>query len=57
VQAQSIVNKRTLEEHDPDKRQQNLDNLRRMAGDPKLHRDFVRRSSLIAMLRSAEAIE
>jgi 2-polyprenyl-6-methoxyphenol hydroxylase-like FAD-dependent oxidoreductase len=57
VQAQSIANKRTLEERDPDKRRQNLDNLRRMADDPKLHHDFVRRSSLIAMLRSAEAIE
>jgi 3-(3-hydroxy-phenyl)propionate hydroxylase len=57
VQAQSIANKRTLEERDPEKRRQILDNMRRVAGDPKLHRDFVRRSSLIAMLRSAEAIE
>jgi 3-(3-hydroxy-phenyl)propionate hydroxylase len=57
VQAQSIANKRTLEERDPDKRKQILDNMRRTAADPKLHRDFVRRSSLIAMLRSAEAIE
>ncbi len=56
VQAQSIANKRTLEERDPAKRQQNLDNLRRMANDPKQHYDFVRRSSLIAMLKSAEAI-
>jgi 3-(3-hydroxy-phenyl)propionate hydroxylase len=57
VQAQSIANKRTLEERDPQKRRQNLDNLRRIADDPKQHREFVRRSSLIAMLRSAEAIE
>jgi 3-(3-hydroxy-phenyl)propionate hydroxylase len=57
VQAQSIANKRTLEERDTEKRRQNLDNLRRMADDPKQHLDFVRRSSLIAMLRSAEAIE
>jgi 3-(3-hydroxy-phenyl)propionate hydroxylase len=57
VQAQSIANKRTLEERDAEKRRQNLDNLRRMADDPKQHLDFVRRSSLIAMLRSAEAIE
>jgi 3-(3-hydroxy-phenyl)propionate hydroxylase len=57
VQAQSIANKRTLEERDPEQRRQILDNMRRVAGDPTLHRDFVRRSSLIAMLRSAEAIE
>src|SRR5271166_1748467 len=57
VQAQSIANKRTLEERDPEKRRHNLDDLRRVAGDPKQHHEFVRRSSLIAMLRSAEAIE
>jgi 3-(3-hydroxy-phenyl)propionate hydroxylase len=56
VQAQSIANKRTLEQRDPGERRQALDNMRRIAGDPRLHRDFVRRSSLIAMLRSAEAI-
>jgi 3-(3-hydroxy-phenyl)propionate hydroxylase len=57
VQAQSIANKRTLEERDPEKRRQALDNLRRVANDPKQHHEFVRKSSLIAMLRSAEAIE
>jgi 3-(3-hydroxy-phenyl)propionate hydroxylase len=57
VQAQSIANKRTLEERDPEKRRENLDNLRRMAGDPKQHHEFVRRASLIAMLERAEAIE
>jgi 3-(3-hydroxy-phenyl)propionate hydroxylase len=56
VQAQSIANKRTLEERDPEKRRQILDTMRRTAADPKLHHDFVRRGSLIAMLRSAEAI-
>jgi 3-(3-hydroxy-phenyl)propionate hydroxylase len=57
VQAQSIANKRTLEERDPDKRRQALDNLRRMAADPKQHHEFVRKSSLIAMLKRADAIE
>ena len=57
MQAQSIANKRTLEERDPDKRRQAFDNLRRMADDPKQHREFVRKSSLIAMLKRAEAIE
>ncbi len=56
VQAQSIANKRVLEERDPDKRRQNLDNLRRVAEDRKLHHEFVRKSSLLAMLQSAEAI-
>jgi 3-(3-hydroxy-phenyl)propionate hydroxylase len=56
VQAQSIANKRMLEERDPDKRRHNIDNLRRVAEDPKHHYDFVRRASLIAMLHSAEAI-
>lgn len=57
VQAQSIANKKTLEERDPKVRAANLDNLRRMAADPKAHRDFVMRSSLIAMLRKSETIE
>ncbi len=57
VQAQSIANKRMLEERDPEKRRQNLEHLRRVADDPKQHYEFVRKSSLIAMLRSAEAIE
>jgi 3-(3-hydroxy-phenyl)propionate hydroxylase len=57
VQAQSIANKRTLEERDPELRQKTLDNLRRMAADPVQHRDFVLRSSLIAMKRKADLIE
>lgn len=56
VQAQSIANKRTLEERDPNIRQQNLDCLRRMAADPVQHRDFGPGSSLIAMARKAEEI-
>lgn len=57
VQAQSIANKRTLEESDPKVRATNLENLRRMAANPDQHRDFVLRSSLIAMYRKAETIE
>jgi 3-(3-hydroxy-phenyl)propionate hydroxylase len=57
VQAQSIANKRTLEERDPQIRQENLDRLRRMAADPVQHHDFVLRSSLIAMARKAEEIQ
>jgi 3-(3-hydroxy-phenyl)propionate hydroxylase len=57
VQAQSIANKRTLEESDPKVRATNLENLRRMAANREQHRDFVLRSSLIAMYRKAETIE
>jgi 3-(3-hydroxy-phenyl)propionate hydroxylase len=57
VQAQSIANKRTLEERNPKVRATNLENLRRMAANPAQHRDFVLRSSLIAMYRKAETIE
>ncbi len=56
VQAQSIANKRTLEERDPAVRANNLDNLRRMAADPQAHKDFVMRSSLIAMKRRADEL-
>ena len=56
VQAQSIANKKTLEEREPAQRQAALDNLRRIAGDPAAHREFVLRSSLIAMFRKAAEI-
>ena len=57
VQAQSIANKRMLEESDPAKRKANLDNLRAIAADPDKHLDFVRRSSLIAMLEKSRTIQ
>ncbi|MSP80868.1 MAG: hypothetical protein EXR02_07380 [Rhodospirillales bacterium] len=57
VQAQSIANKRMLEERDPAARKANLDNLRAIAADPDKHLDFVRRSSLIAMLEKSRTIQ
>ena len=57
VQAQSIANKRTLEERDPELRRQAFDNLRRIAADPAAHREFVLRGSLIGMQRRADDIE
>ncbi len=57
VQAQSIANKRTLEERDPEQRRKALDNLRQLAANPETHRDFVRRSALIAMKNKADEIE
>jgi 3-(3-hydroxy-phenyl)propionate hydroxylase len=56
VQAQSIANKRMLEERDPATRKANLDNLRSIAADPDKHLEFVRRSSLIAMLEKSKTI-
>src|SRR5712691_3044299 len=54
TQAQTIRNKRLLAEQDPAIRKRNNEQLRRTAEDPKLARDFLLRSSLIASLREAE---
>jgi 3-(3-hydroxy-phenyl)propionate hydroxylase len=57
VQAQSIQNKKALEEKDPAVRRKNLDNLRRASEDLTLHKQFLMRSSLLDSLRSANAVE
>ncbi len=57
VQAQSVQNKNALSEKDFFKRRDHLDMLRRTAEDPELHRKFLRRSSLIDSLASANAVE
>jgi 3-(3-hydroxy-phenyl)propionate hydroxylase len=57
VQAQSVQNKNALSEKDSLKRREHLDMLRRTAEDPVLHRQFLRRSSLIDSLASANAVE
>ena len=56
VQSQSIANKRLLEERDAKIRAQNLAALRETAADPKRARDFLLRSSMIAMQRRAASI-
>jgi 3-(3-hydroxy-phenyl)propionate hydroxylase len=56
TQAETMRNKRVLAEKDPAVRQQNHDQLRRTAQDPKLARAFLLRSSLIESLREAERI-
>jgi 3-(3-hydroxy-phenyl)propionate hydroxylase len=56
TQAQTMRNKRLLQEQDPAVRQRNHDELRRTAEDPKLARAFLLRSSLIESLREAERI-
>jgi 3-(3-hydroxy-phenyl)propionate hydroxylase len=56
TQAQTIRNRRLLEEKDPAVRRKNHEELRRTAQDPKLARAFLLRTSLIESLREAEQI-
>jgi len=56
VQQQTVANKKRLEECDPKTRQANFDELRRAAGDPRLHKQFLMRTSLIESVRRAAKI-
>jgi 2-polyprenyl-6-methoxyphenol hydroxylase-like FAD-dependent oxidoreductase len=57
VQAQTIQNKKALEEKDPVIRGQHLDQLRRTSEDVTLHKQYLYRSSLFDSLKSANAVE
>jgi 3-(3-hydroxy-phenyl)propionate hydroxylase len=57
TQAQTVRNKRLLEERDPAIRKRNHDELRRSADDPLLARKFLLRTSLLESLREAAQIE
>lgn len=57
VQAQTIANKKALEEKDPALRRQHFDQLRRTSEDVEAHKRFLRRSSLIDSLATANAVE
>lgn len=57
VQEASIRNKRTLEETDPEVRKRRLDELRRASEIPALAKDVVMKSSMIASMRRANAIQ
>jgi 3-(3-hydroxy-phenyl)propionate hydroxylase len=57
VQAQTIQNKKHLEEKDPVIRREHLDQLRRTSEDVALHKKFLYRSSLFDSLSSANAVE
>ncbi len=48
TQAQTIRNRRLLEERDPAVRRKNLDELKRTADDPALARAYLLRTALIA---------
>jgi 3-(3-hydroxy-phenyl)propionate hydroxylase len=56
TQAQTIRNKRLLEERDPAVRQRNHDDLRRQADDPAMARKFLLRTALFESLREADEI-
>lgn len=53
VQAQTIRNKKTLEERDPVRRREALDAIRRASEDPETARAFMRRMSLVESLEAA----
>ncbi|PPR10622.1 MAG: Para-nitrophenol 4-monooxygenase [Alphaproteobacteria bacterium MarineAlpha11_Bin1] len=57
VQAQSIANKRLLEENDPEAREYRLKELEFTATDGAAKRDYLLRASLMQMLEEANAIE
>jgi 3-(3-hydroxy-phenyl)propionate hydroxylase len=57
VQAQTIQNKKALEEKDPVVRRRHLDELRRISEDVKRHKQFLYRASLFDSLSSANAVE
>ncbi|MEX2453128.1 MAG: NAD(P)/FAD-dependent oxidoreductase [Rhodospirillaceae bacterium] len=57
VQAQSINNKRLLQETDPETRKARLDELGNTAADRDAHRAYLLRSSLVQMVEEANAIE
>jgi 3-(3-hydroxy-phenyl)propionate hydroxylase len=56
VQEQSIANKKRLEESDPAARRKNLDELSRIADDPKRARQFLLRTSMITSQQRAGSI-
>ena len=55
VQQQTVANKKRLDERDPKTRQANFDELRRSAEDPRLHKQFLMRSSLLESVRKARS--
>jgi 2-polyprenyl-6-methoxyphenol hydroxylase-like FAD-dependent oxidoreductase len=55
VQQQTVDNKKRLEENDPLVRKQRLDRLTEISADPRLQREFLRRTSLLdSVVRSSE---
>ena len=56
INANTGRNKKLMEERDPAVRRQSQDEMRRIADDPVLARDYLMRTSMITALRAAAAI-
>jgi 3-(3-hydroxy-phenyl)propionate hydroxylase len=56
LQAMTVQNKQVLEEKDPRKRQQRLDEMRSIAADPSRTRAFLMRTAMIEGLHAAEQV-
>ena len=56
TQAQTIANKKQLEEHDPEARKKRLDELRQIGEDKEKARAYMRRAQLIDSVKAAASI-
>ncbi len=56
VQAQTMRNRQMMAERDPEARKAYHDELRAIVADPKRHRDYLLKSSMIQSLRDLEAV-
>ena len=56
TQAQTIANKQQLEESDPVKRAERLDEMRRIGEDPEKSRAYMRRAQLIDSVKASMAV-
>jgi len=57
VQAQSIANKRMLQENDPEARERRLNELQQTRNDPEANRAYLLRASLVQMVEEADSIQ
>ncbi len=57
VQAQSIDNKKTLSETEPEARERKLEEIRRASQTPTLHDGIIRKACMIDSFAAAEAVE
>ena len=57
VQAQTIRNKKMMEERDPASRRRNFDELRKIAENPATAKAYMRNAALIESLRAAAAVQ
>ena len=57
IQQQTTQNKKRLEEKEPEARRAHFDELRAISQDPKRHKQFLLRTSLIESIRKAKSIQ